>query len=44
MYLSGPVDQESLGEDRSPSASSSSSTNEDMKMAEPEEVSDDGEE
>ena len=44
MYLSGHVDQESLGEDRSPSASSSSSTNEDMKMAEPEEVSDDGEE
>ena len=44
MYLSGHVDQESPGEDRSPSASSSSSTNEDMEMAEPVEVSDDGEE
>ena len=37
VYLSGHVDQESLGEERSPSASSSSSTNEDMEMAEPEE-------
>ena len=44
MYLSGHVDQESPGEDRSPSASSSSSTNEDKEMAELEEVSDDGEE
>ena len=44
MYPSGHVDQESPGEDRSLSASSSSSTNEDMEMAEPEEVSDDKEE
>ena len=44
MYPSGHVDQESLGEERSPSASSLSSTNEDTEMAEPEEVSDDGEE
>ena len=44
MYLSGHVDQESPGEDRSPSASSSSSTNEDIEMAETVEVSDDGEE
>ena len=44
VYPSGHVDQESLGEERSPSASSSSSTNKDMEMAEPEEVSDDGEE
>ena len=44
VYLSGHVDQESPGEDRSLSASSSSSTNEDMEMAEPVEVSDDGEE
>ena len=44
MYLSGHVDQESLGEDRSSSASSSSSTNEDIEMAETVEVSDDGEE
>ena len=43
VYLSGYVDQESPGEERSPSASSSSLTNEDMEMAEPEEVSDDGE-
>ena len=35
VYPSGYVDQESPGEDRSPSASSSSSTNEDMEMAEP---------
>ena len=44
VYPSGHVDQESLGEERSPSTSSSSSTNKDMEMAEPEEVSDDGEE
>ena len=44
MYPSGHVDQESLGEERSPSASSLSLTNEDTEMAEPEEVSDDGEE
>ena len=44
VYPSGHVDQESPGEDRSLSASSSSSTNEDMEMAKPEEVSDDGEE
>ena len=44
MYLSGHVNQESLGEDRSPSSSSSSSTNENMEMAEQEEVSDNGEE
>ena len=44
MYPSGHVDQESLGEERSPSASSLSSTNEDTEMAEPEEVSDNGEE
>ena len=44
VYPSSHVDQESPGEERSPSASSSSSTNEDMEMAKPEEVSDDGEE
>ena len=44
VYLSGHVDQESPGEEMSLSASSSSSTNEDMEMAEPKEVSDDGEE
>ena len=43
VYPSSHVDQESANEDRSPFASSSSSTNEDMEMAEPEEVSDDGE-
>ena len=43
-YSSGHVDQESPGEDRSPSVSSSSSINEDMEMAEPVEVSDDDEE
>ena len=44
MYPSGHVDQESPGEERSLSTStSSSSTNEDMEMADPEEVSDDGE-
>ena len=44
VYPSGYVDQESPGEDRSPSTSSSSSTNEDMEMAETVEVSNDGEE
>ena len=44
VYPSGHVDQESPSEERSPSASSLSSTNEDMEMAEPEEVSDDDEE
>ena len=44
VYPFGHVDQESPGEDRSLLASSSSSTNEDMEMAEPEEISDDGEE
>ena len=44
VYLSGHVDQESPGEEISPSTSSSSLTNEDMEMAEPKEVSDDGEE
>ena len=41
VYPSGHVDQESPGEDRSPSASFSSSTNEDMEMVEPVEFSDD---
>ena len=40
---SGHKDQESPGEERSPSASSSSSTNEDMEMAELKDISDDGE-
>ena len=44
VYPSGRKDQESPGEERSPSASSSSSTNEDMEMVEQEKVSDDGEE
>ena len=44
VYPSGHIDQKSPSEDRSLSVSSSSSTNEDMEMAEPEEVSDDGEE
>ena len=44
VYPSGHVDQESPSEERSSSTSSSSSTNEDMEMAEPEEVSDDGKE
>ena len=44
MYPSSHVDQESPGEDRSPSASSYSSTNEDMEMAETVEISNDGEE
>ena len=43
VYLSNHVDQENPGEDRSPFASFSSSTNEDMEMAEPVEISDDGE-
>ena len=43
VYPSGHKDQESPGEERSPSASSSSSTNEDMEMAELEDISDDGE-
>ena len=34
VYPSGHKDQESPGEDRSPSASSSSSANEDMEMVE----------
>ena len=44
VYPSGHVDQESPGEDRSPSASSSSSTIEDTEVAEPVEISDEGEE
>ena len=44
VYPSGHKDPESPGEKRSPSASSSSSTNEDMEMVDQEEVSDDGEE
>ena len=44
VYPSGHVDQESLDEERSLSASSSSSTNEDMEMVDPEKVSDDSEE
>ena len=43
LYLSGYRDPDDLSE-RSPSASSSSSKNEDMEVAEPEEGSDDGEE
>ena len=41
VYPSGHKDQESLGEERSPSASSSSLTNEDMERVEVEETSDD---
>ena len=44
VYPSGHKDQESPSKERSSSASSSSSTNEDIEIAEPEEVSDDGEE
>ena len=44
VYPSGHKDQESPGEERSPSTSSSSSTNEDMEMVELEDVSNDGEE
>ena len=43
VYPSGHKDPESPGEERSPSASSSSSTNEDSEMVEPEDASDDGE-
>ena len=41
VYPSGHRDPKSPGEERSPSASSSSSTNEDTKMAKPVEISDD---
>ena len=44
VYLSGHKDQESPSEERSPSASSLSSTNEDMEMADPEKAFDDDEE
>ena len=44
VYLSGHREQETLGEERSLSASSSSSTSEDVKEVEQEEASDDGEE
>ena len=44
VYPSGHKEQESPSEERSPSTSSPSSTNEDMEMADPEEGSDDGEE
>ena len=44
VYPSNHVDQESPGEERSLSALSSSSTSKDMELAEPDEVSDDGEE
>ena len=44
VYPSGYKDQESPGKERSPSASSSSSTNEDMEMVEQEKVSNDGKE
>ena len=44
VYQFGNKVQESPREERSPSASSLSSTNEDMEMAEPEDVSDDGKE
>ena len=43
VYPSGHKDEESPGVERSPSASSSSSTNEDMEMVELEDTSDDGE-
>lgn len=43
VYPSGHKDQESSGEERSLSASSLSSTNKDMEMAELEDNSDDGE-
>ena len=43
VYSSGYKDPESPGKERSPSASSSFSTNEDMEMVEVEETSDDGE-
>ena len=44
VYPSGHKNQKSPSEERSPSTSSPSSTNEDMEMAEPEEGSDDEEE
>ena len=44
VYPSGHKDQESPSEERSPSASSPSSINEDTEKAEPEKGSDDGEE
>ena len=44
VYPSGHKEQESPSEERSPSTSSPSLTNEDMEMANPEEGSDDGEE
>ena len=44
VYPSSHKDQESPSEERSPSTFSSFLTNEDMEMAELEEVSDDGEE
>ena len=44
VYPSSHKDQESPCEERSPSTSSSFLTNEDIEMAELEEVSDDGEE
>ena len=43
VYPSGYRDPNDLSEERSPSASSPSSKNEDMEVAEPEEGSDDGE-
>ena len=43
MYLSGYRDSNNLSKERSPSASSPSSKNEDMEVAKPEEGSDDGE-
>ena len=43
VYLSGYRDLDDLSEERSPSASSPSSKNEDMEVAELEEGSDDGE-
>ena len=43
VYPSGYRDPDDLSEERSPSASSPSSKNEDMEVAEPEEGSNDGE-
>ena len=43
MYLSGYRDSNNLSKERSPSASSPSSKNEDMEVAKPEEGFDDGE-
>ena len=42
VYLSGYRDQDDISEERSPFASSPSSKNEDMEVAEPKEGSDDG--